>query len=375
MCLDNEETFCMIQDIVNLLSGGVVKVEIADQAWCSLIKLSVEEYFMRVNNWLIANQWSEIVNKDLNVTDVCYAMTTRTIDYEKQFAYAYSKQVGLGGSGHFELKKDFIDIFEGQQTYVIPAGREINEVLWATPSDIDLARISAMGNGVGVGINTWGGMGGWAGGGYNWQVGMYYIAPAYDTVLRAMDMSLKHRMVQSDLTYKVTDGADGTKLLHLYSVPNHGNTIGTRHGHYQCKVWYYYYDTTDMDATKKNKCLASCKDIVKFPSDVPTADLNFCDLNQPARVWVRKYITALAKEALGRSRGKWSGKFAIPEAEVTLDYASLHAEAIDEKKDLVAEIKEQLEYLTPVKVLERKASEAESLNKILGYTPSGLFLI
>jgi len=373
-CLENEKTRCMIQDIVNLLSGGIVKVEIADDAWCSLIRIAVQDYFMYLNNWLIGNQWSELANKDVNLTDVCFALTTRTMDYEKQFAYAYSKQIGQGGSGKFVLNKDYIDIYEGQQTYIIPAGREINEVLWATPSDIELARISSMGNGVGVGMNTWGGLGGWANGGYNWQVGAYYIAPAYDTLLRAMDMSFKHRMVQSDLTYRITDGDDGTKLLHLYSVPNHGNTVGTRN-HYQCRVWYYYYDTTDMDATNKNKCLNSCKDIIKFPSDVPTEDLDYCDLNQPSQVWVRKYVTALAKEALGRSRGKWSGKFAVPEAEVTLDYASLLAEAENEKTKLETQVKEQLEYLTPVKVLERKASEAESLNKILGYNPSGLFLI
>jgi hypothetical protein len=34
--------------------------------------------------------------------------------------------------------------------------------------------------------------------------------------LTAADMNLKNRIVRSELVYKITAGANGTKLLHLY---------------------------------------------------------------------------------------------------------------------------------------------------------------
>ena len=35
------------------------------------------------------------------------------------------------------IKKDHIHIEDGRQVYVIPAGREVNEVLWFTPSSMN----------------------------------------------------------------------------------------------------------------------------------------------------------------------------------------------------------------------------------------------
>lgn len=379
-CLNNEEKKCLIDDIINLLSGGIRQVEISEEAWCSLMKFAVEEYVMRIQNWLIDDQWTSLKNKDLTTTDICFALTTRSMDYEYQFSYAYSKQVGLQARGPWELKKDYVELIEGQQVYEIPAGREINEVLWLTPSEIDHATFASLGFGNmyafgfgGLSTGTLGGSG--FGGGNYYHNGAYYIAPAYDIVLRAQDFGMKNRILQSDLTYKITAGPNGTRLLHLLSTPNHGNKIGARKRTAKGKVWYHYYDTIDMSAEEKRKCLDECKDIVKFPSDVPLTEMDFCDLNKPSKIWVRKYLTALAKETLGRSRGKFSGKLGATEADLTMDYESLLAEGKEEKQQLIEELEEKLLNLRSDKQLERRASEAENINKILGYNPDGIFLI
>jgi hypothetical protein len=47
---------------------------------------------------------------------------------------AYSKIVGLQTNGDAVLKKDFITLVPNQQIYEIPAGREVNELLWFTPA-------------------------------------------------------------------------------------------------------------------------------------------------------------------------------------------------------------------------------------------------
>jgi hypothetical protein len=374
-CIQNPEKACLITDISNLLSGGIVKIEITPQAWCSLMKFAVEEYVSAIQMWLIENQWSSLNGKSLTENDICFALTQRSFDYERQFAQAYSKQVGHQTNGPYELKKDYFVIEEGKMVYEVPAGREINAVMWLTPSDITHATFSSLGYGTmigGVGIS--GGIG-WGGSGYNIMNGAYYIAPAYDIVLRAADYGLKNRILKSDLTYKVTAGPNGTRLVHLYSTPNAGNKIGIRKELYGLKVWYHYYDTIDMDAEAKNKCLEECADIIKYPSDVPMTMTDFCDLNNPSKIWVRKFLTALAKEAIGRARGKFSGKIPVPDAEGQLDYESFLAEGKEEKDALRTELKEWLDKMSSDKVLERKANESDNLNRILGKNPNGIFVI
>lgn len=375
-CLTNEEKACLVEDIKNVLSGGIHKVEITDSAWCSLLKFSIEEYVMRIQNWLIDNQWTSLNGKDLTVTDICFSLTNRSFDYELQFSYAYSKQVGLQQRGPYELKKDFVTIEEGKQVYEIPAGREINSVLWLTPSDIDHAKWAALTMGNLSSVSGGGGVMGWNGGSANmFQNVAYYVAPAYDIFLRGADINLKNRVLMADMTYKITAGPNGTRLLHLLSTPNDGNKFGTRKRFVGCKVWYHYYDTEAMDAEEKNKCLTECKDIIKFPSDVPLQKMDYCDLNDPSKVWVRKYLTAFSKETLGRSRGKFQGKVAMPNAELTMDYDTLLAEGKEEKEKLVQELTDWLLELRSDKQLARRAEEANNITTILSKTPLGFFVI
>lgn len=378
-CISNEEKRCLIQDVKNLLTGGVTKIELSQGSWCTYLKFSVEEYVKEIQMWITDNQWTSLAGKSLSKQDICFSLTQRSFDYELQFSYAYSKQIGHQARGNWELKKDFVQLVNGQQVYEIPAGREMNAVLWLTPSDIDHATFTSLGygnmGGGGVGVN--GGMG-WGGGGSGFDLsnGAYYIAPAYDIVLRAQDYGLKNRILQSDLTYKITAGANGTRLLHLFSAPDgKRNNIGVRRNLYKCKVWYHYYDTEDMDAVAKNKCLEECKDIIKYPSDVPLPKTDFCDLNAWSKVWVRKYLTAYAKEALGRTRGKFKGALPFPDSEASMDYESLLAEGKEEKESLTKELKEWLEGLRSDKQLERRAGEAENINRVLSKNPTGFWLI
>jgi hypothetical protein len=374
-CLSNEQKACLIEDIKNLLSAGIVKIEITPAAWCSLLKFSVEEYVSQIQMWLIQNQWSSLNGKSLTENDICFALTQRSFDYELQFTHAYSKQVGLQSRGEYELKKDFFYLEEGKMVYEIEAGREVNQVMWLTPSDITHATFASLGYGTtlnGVGVT---GAVGWGGSGYNILNGAYYISPAYDIVARAADFGLKNRILKSDLTYKITAGANGTKLIHLYSVPDKKDLIGIRKELYGMKVWYHYYDTKDMNAEEKNKCLEVCADIIKYPSDVPMTMTDYCDLNTPSKIWVRKFLTAYAKEALGRGRGKFKGKLPFPEADGEMDYDTLLSEAKEEKDKLNESLKAYLDEMTREKIMEKRAAEAENLQKLLSKNPNGFWVI
>jgi hypothetical protein len=346
--------------VFHLLGMPVRGVELTEEQMDTFMELSISEYEQYVNDWLIESQWSSLIGVDVDAQSLTRAFTTRSLDYETQFSYSYSKIVGLQAGGPWELKKDFIELSGGTQTYEIPAGREINELLWFTRAELTDSIVDPfLGGFGGLGGVGFGGVGGFAQIGTS---GSYFMLPAFDLLLRMQDRSIKNRLIGGELTYRITAGPNGTKLVHLYNVPGGRFDFSNMKNNY--KVWYWYYETTDRDT-----CLDQNKDIIKLPSDVDTEQLTWEDLNKPAQNWVRKYLIAYAKEGLARIWGKFSGDLQVPDNQVKLDYSSLLTEAKDEKLKLVEELSQRLERLRPEKILERKGNEAENLNKSLKYRP------
>ena len=344
--------------VFHLLGMPVRGIELTEEQMDTFIELSLSEYEQYVSDWLIESQWSALAGLDVDTQSLTRAFTTRSLDYETQYSHSYSKIVGLQAGGFSELKKDYIELVDGQQMYSIPAGREINELLWFSRSELSDSIIDPF-------LGGFGGLGGIAGSGGFAQMangGSYFMMPAFDLLLRMQDRSIKNRLIGGDLTYRITAGPAGTKIIHLYNVP--GGRFDFSNVKRNYNVWYWYYDTMDRDT-----CLDKNKDVVKLPSDVETEQLTWDALNKPAQNWVRKYLIAFAKEGLARIWGKFSGDLQVPDSSVKLDYSSLLTEAKDEKSKLVEELMARLERLRPEKILERKGNEAENLNKSLKYRP------
>ena len=348
--------------IFHLLGMPVRGIELTEEQMDSFLELSISEYEQHVNDWLIESQWSSLVNLDVDVQSLTKAFTTRSLDFETQYTYAYSKIVGLQSNGNWELKKDSIQLVKGQQTYVIPAGREINELMWFTRAELTDSIVDPfLGGFGGLGGVGFGGIGGFAQVGAS---GSYFMLPAFDLLLRMQDRSIKNRLIGGDLTYRITAGPNGTKIVHLMNVP--GGKFDFGYMSNQFKVWYWYYDTNSKN---RDECLLENKDIVKLPSDVDTGSLTWDELNNPAKNWVRKWLIAYAKEGLARIWGKFSGDIQVPNNPVKLDYSVLLSEAKEERTVLLDELMKRLERLRPDKMMERKASESENLNKSLRWRP------
>jgi hypothetical protein len=347
--------------VFHLLGMPVRGIELTEEQMDTFMELSLSEYEQYVSDWLIESQWSGLAGLDVDTQSLTRAFTTRSLDYETQYTYSYSKIVGLQAGGPWELKKDFIELETNVQTYQIPAGRELNELLWFTRAELNDSIVDPfLGGFGGLGGVAFGGVGGFAQVGAS---GSYFMLPAFDLLMRMQDRNLKNRLIGGELTYRITAGPNGTKLVHLHNTPGGRFDFGsiTRH---RFKVWYWYYETMDRDT-----CLDQNKDVIKLPSDVETEQLTWDSLNKPAQNWVRKYLIAFAKEGLARIWGKFSGDLQVPDSQVKLDYTSLLTEAKDEKMKLVEELMQRLERLRPEKILERKGNEAENLNKSLKYRP------
>jgi len=226
MAVSTEEKDKLFRQLRHSLGAPIRQIELEDEQLCTFLEIAIEDYAQYVQEWLIEHQWQSLLGQHISTTDMAFALSVRGFDFVTQYTYAYSKQVGLQANGPWELKKDFVEIQSGRQVYQIPAGREINEVLWITPpatSQALLANYGGIDYGFGGGFaQTGGGVG--TGGGA--QRSGYYIAPAFDILLTAADMNLKNRIVRSELVYKITAGPSGTKLLHLLSVPGSKLSFG-----------------------------------------------------------------------------------------------------------------------------------------------------
>jgi hypothetical protein len=352
------------QKVRHLLGAPLRSVELEDEMMDTLLEYSIDDYSQYVQDWLIESQWTSLYNLNLDTQSLSRAFITKSLDFETRYTYAYSKIVGLQAGGDWEIKKDYIQLVPNQQIYEIPAGREINEVLWFTPTTLNnllfgLGGFAGVGNGTGLG-----------GGGGLAQIGnmagSYYLTPVFDTLLRMQEVNIQRRIFAGELTYYITALPGGKKALHLLNTPGGKFDFGNAELA-QGQVWYWYYDTSQGD---RDKCLADNPDIILLPSDVPFNKMSWEKLNNPAQIWVRKWFVAYCKETLARVRGKFSGNLKTPDGDLTMDYTTMATEGKDEKAKLLEELtgaEGRLTRLRPEKVMEREALLAENLNKQLKF--------
>jgi hypothetical protein len=346
--------------IKHLLGAPLRSVELEDEMMDSLMELSIGDYEEYVLQWLIDSQWVNLVNLNMNEKSVARALVTRTMDFEQQFAYSYSKIVGLQTVGPWVLKKDYFILEKNKQDYEIPAGREVNELLWFSNQPWTAFGLGGVGGfgfgGIGLGANE----AGYAQMGYQ---GSYFMMSGFDYLIRMQEANILNRILGGSLTYRITGLPDGKKLIHLYNTPG-GRFNWNNYSLYAGKaVWYWYYD---VEPDSRADCLKNNPDIIKLPTDVPIENLSWEDINVPGQQWIRRWFTAYCKETLARVRGKYSGNLKTPDSEITIDYTSLLTEAKDEKTKLLEELIGEngwLSRLRPEKVMEREALIAENLNK------------
>ena len=346
--------------IKHLLGAPLRSVELEDEQMDSLMELAIGDYEEYILQWLIDSQWVNLVNLNMTEKSVARALVTRTMDFEQQFAYSYSKIVGLQTVGPWVLKQDYFILSANTQNYEIPAGREVNELLWFSNQPWTAFGLGGVGGfgfgGIGLGASE----AGYAQMGYQ---GSYFMMSGFDYLIRMQESNILNRILGGSLTYRITGLPDGKRNVFLYNTPG-GRFNWNNYSLYAGKaVWYWYYDVGTDD---RADCLKANPDIIKLPTDVPIEDLTWEDLNTPGQQWVRRWFTAYCKETLARVRGKYSGNLKTPDSEIIMDYQSLLTESKDEKSKLIEELigpEGWLTRLRPEKVMEREALIAENLNK------------
>lgn len=360
------------------LGAPIRAVQLDDNQLCALLEIAVGDYAEKVLNWVTYSKWLDVYGKNmttLTAQDLAFALTTRTMDFTKDFSYWFSKEVGLQQRGSFELKKDFVTVERGKQCYLIPAGREINKVLYVTPSTTKAAVYGNMGtldSGFGGGMGQYGNMGNGLG------TQGFYVGNAYDSVLLSIDLKFKNSLLRGDLAYKVTAGPEGTHILHLLSVPGSPNVMGSTsiddnwgwNKYSQCYVWYTYYDTSGASGDDIEACrLENKDDILLTPDQVPFDKMRYELMNEPTQQTIRQLLVGEAAMTLGLIRGTFSGNVSIPNAQLTMDYQMLIEFGRQEKERALNDLKERLEGMLPWNMIKNMSNMTDDLMNIMKQKP------
>ena len=378
-----EDMKSLFRTVRTMLGAPIRIVQLEDEQLCDLLDVAIGDYSEKVQNWVIETQWLNMQTKGQiqfqNASELAYAMTIRTIDWSRDYSYWFSREVGLQQRGHYELKKDFFQVERGKQVYVIPAGREINKVMYVTPSTTKAALYGNLGTldtGIAGGFGQYGNMGNGMG------LTGFYVGSAYDTALMAADLKYKNSLLRGDLAYKVTAGPEGTHLVHLMSTPGSPNMVGgvsaddtwgwNRYA--SCYVWYTYYDVSggpdDADLCR----LENKDDVIITPDQVPLEKMRYELMNNPTQQIIRRLLVAEAKILLGIIRGTYSGSVKIPDAEMQMDYNMLLDQGKSEKETVLNELKERLERMLPWNLIKNQVEMSDNLIKVLKNKPLGLFV-
>ena len=378
-----EDMKSLFRTVRTMLGAPIRIVQLEDEQLCDLLDVAIGDYSEKVQNWVIETQWLNMQTKAQiqfqNASELAYAMTIRTMDWSRDYSYWFSREVGLQQRGHYELKKDFFQVERGKQVYVIPAGREINKVMYVTPSTTKAALYGNLGTldtGIAGGFGQYGNMGNGMG------LTGFYVGSAYDTALMAADLKYKNSLLRGDLAYKVTAGPEGTHLVHLMSTPGSPNMVGgvsaddtwgwNRYA--SCYVWYTYYDVSggpdDADLCR----LENKDDVIITPDQVPLEKMRYELMNNPTQQIIRRLLVAEAKILLGIIRGTYSGSVKIPDAEMQMDYNMLLDQGKSEKETVLNELKERLERMLPWNLIKNQVEMSDNLIKVLKNKPLGLFV-
>ena len=365
------------------LGAPIRSIELTDDQLCALLEIAIGDYAEKVQNWVLETQWLNVQGKNTiqfqNPNELAYAMTVRTMDWSRNYSYWFSREIGLQQRGSYELKKDFFQVEKGKQVYVIPKGREINKVMYVTPSTTKAALYGNLGTldtGIGGGFGQYGNMGNGMG------ITGFYIGSAYDTALMSVDLKYKNSLLRGDLAYKVTAGPDGTHLVHLMSTPGSPNMVGGVaaddtwgwNKYSNCYVWYTYYDVSDGTEEDIDKCrIENRDDVVLTPDQVPFESMSYDLMNYPTQQIIRKLLIAEAKITLGNIRGAFSGSVKIPNAEMTLDYRLFLDQGKDEKEKTLSELSERLTRMTPWELMKNQSEMNDQLMKVLKQKTLGFY--
>lgn len=368
------------------IGAPVIGVELVDEQLEECFCEAIEEYSGYINDWVLRNKLGEMLGLPSEV-DFTLKYVSNSLYFENSFAKNIGEQIGLGANGTREVKTASIPLTAGTQDYSIPAGREVVDILWYTPSFINLFGLDPFSNN-NIAFSEFGAS--FAG------HSLFHVMPVFDTIMTAQAAELRNRVRGSEYHYMIRPGAEGKKQLKLFPIPTSGavnggsNNVGIGAGAGTPGTVFYtyrdragFYGNPEWSGSSANPGWSGFTSgsteqgngLVSGPGDAQLNYINYSQMNSVAQTWVKKYAQALAKELLGVGiRGKFNGQLPIAGAELTLNKEDLISTGREDQQKLLDKLEKDLEELSYDKIMEKRAVVQNSLNQTLSYIPMKIWI-
>ena len=276
-----------------------------------------------------------------------------------RLADQYGVEAGVGGDVTWH--KGSIDLISGQQDYDLEAfaikegveahDLEIKRVFYeATPA---IVRFFDPYAGTGMGMQ---GLMDSFGFGNSSPAINFMMMPINHDIAKLQAIELNDQVRRSQYSFELIN-----KNLKIFPIPTLDLT----------KLFVQYIKKSDRNNPYAD---TGSGDVITNISQVPYSNPVYSTINSIGRQWIFEYALALVKEILGYVRGKYNNTIPIPGENTQLNAPDLLGAATAEKTALIERLRAYFEETSRDKLLERKANEAESLQKELNYVPYTIYV-
>ena len=355
--------------VAKRLGYPIVNIELDNEQIFTCFEEATSEYSAQVNQFNLRNNLDilrgqpkgRVANFSQTLVDGSYLPTT------VRMAQQYGTLAGVGGST--SIKKAYINLTPGKQVYdlmqlavdcetsssfstifsgssTIDVTRVYHEAVPAITRFFDPYSVGAQGT---LNLISELGFGNYS------PAAQFLLMPLYEDIMRMQQIEFNDHIRKSHHTFNIVDNK-----LEVFPLPVAGGPTKL------------YFDYMGRDEFEHDSQIIQADSLSDY-SDIPYDFIQYSNINDVGKQWIRKYTLALAKELLGAIREKYSS-IPIPDAEISLDGAALRAEAQVEKDELIKQLRENLEEMSRKNVMENKTHESNHHQEMLRKVPLKLYV-
>jgi len=338
------------------LGYPVIDIELLGQNFFAVFEESVSEYSSQVNQFNIRNNLGSLEGQPTGSNYTHQSVLGSEISNVIAIAESYGNLANVGG--RTDIKKGHITVGPDNQEYDL-------QTLWGDVSEsgerLDITRVfyeaspaiqrffdpySVSGQGTLNLVDEFG-FGSFS------PAAQFILMPIYEDMLRIQQIEFNDQFRKSAHTFNIVNNK-----LQIFPIPT--------------TEYELYFEYQVVKDRRENSTIIT-PNVVSDYSNIGYNFAQYARINDVGKQWIRKYTLALAKEMLGAIREKYN-TVPIPGSEVSLDGASLRAEAQTEKDNLIEQLRENLNEVSKKTRMENEANMTEQHQKIMNQVPLPIFI-
>ena len=367
---DKVSNFCALR-----LGYPLVEIELQDKNFYAAFEEAITIYGNELYAYKIRENYLSLEGAK-NTVNIASTIVTpnlgRIIDYSEQ----YGSEAGTGGNVPWH--KMAVPLTASIQDYDLDALAKING--FKENNDLEIMRVfyegppasaywadSYGGYGFGLGGTVAGidGLGGLDGTG----MGGYLMMPLNYDLQLIQQIELNDMVRISNYSFEMHNN-----VLRVFPIPslNSYQPSGSNSSSLDCgNMWVEFLLKSERSSA--SLVLDEFDEKIKTVAEVPYENPRYERINSIGRSWIFEMTLAICKEMLGYVRGKYE-TVPIPNAEITLNQASLLQAARDEKEALLTQLRAYFDETSREKLLERRTAESDFVMKELDRVPRVIYI-